>query len=165
MYRQQTLELLFQSNDYLIRKYNRKGSVFQREEPLREEETQIKTKLTRLLAELKTYMITNSLTEDNFLKNICDDIYISLKTLSTNYGAMYTSARLNSQGRQQCYAARHIPDEIQPPPMRDFAAQPAHQLSQFSDNPYATQRTISLMRSCSSNVESSEINQLADCEL
>ena len=56
-------------------------------------------------------MSDNNLNDDSFLKNLCDDIYISHRTLGTTYGAMYATARQTSQGTQRCYTVSHTPED------------------------------------------------------
>jgi hypothetical protein len=72
----------------------------------------IKQLLRAFLEELKKYMEENQLNDDKFLKNLCDDIYISYKTFGTKLGTMFTCARQTSQGTQRCYTSCHIPDDI-----------------------------------------------------
>ena len=70
----------------------------------------LKDKLNDFLIEMKKYMTEYGLENDKLMKNLCDDIYISLRTFGTQYGAMYTCARQTSQGSQRCYTVNHTPD-------------------------------------------------------
>jgi hypothetical protein len=56
-------------------------------------------------------MEVNNADNDKFLKNLCDDIYISYRTIGTKYGSMYTGARQTSQGTQRCYTVTETPDD------------------------------------------------------
>jgi hypothetical protein len=60
--------------------------------------------------EMKTYMQVNNLTDDEFMKNLCDDVYISYRTFGTRYGEMFTLARQSSQGAQRGYNVSQTPD-------------------------------------------------------
>jgi hypothetical protein len=88
MLRQKTLNLLFQAN---------KVSISTREIRL------LREKLRQLFNEIRNYMRLNQLTEDSFMKNLCDDICITYRNIGTSIGNMYISSRLTSQGRQQTY--------------------------------------------------------------
>ena len=48
-------------------------------------------------------MEDNSLNDNAFMKNLCDDIYICIRGLRSELGPMYITARQNSQGRQRSY--------------------------------------------------------------
>jgi hypothetical protein len=78
---------------------------------IKDEETGLKQKLREFFEEIKKYMSDNNLSNDSFLKNLCDDIYISHRTLGTTYGAMYATARQTSQGTQRCYTVSHTPQD------------------------------------------------------
>jgi len=112
IYRQKTLELLFIVKDFLkrrseinvtneeylfgfINESENLNSIF------KEEEKMLREKLSDFLNELKIYMNNNNLNEDKFMKNLCDDIYITGRTFSTRYGGMYISARQTNQGTQR----------------------------------------------------------------
>lgn len=63
----------------------------------------LKSKLKNFLSLMKSYMEKNSLTEDPTFQSLNDDIVIVLQTLGTSFQTMYTSARINSNGREQSY--------------------------------------------------------------
>ena len=62
-----------------------------------------------LFKEIKLYMATNELSEDNFYKRLLDDLYITHLTFGTDCGNMYTCARQSSQGQQRIYSATDTP--------------------------------------------------------
>jgi von Willebrand factor type A domain len=125
IFRQRTLQLMFQVNDYCIKKrkwsYNRNNrniDVFdfintdniEDEETIegidnyfKKESTSLKLKLRDFIAEMKKFMLENNLSDDKFMKNLCDDIYICFRTFDTIYGNMFCTARQTSQGNQRQY--------------------------------------------------------------
>jgi len=121
IYRQRTLQLLYEVNDFCNRKRayetsydtgifnifigNRDDIAF---ETLEDEKKNIKFKLSNLIEEMKKYMSDNHLEEDKVLKNLCDDIYICFRTFGTKFGMMYCTARQTSQGTQRQYTASSI---------------------------------------------------------
>ena len=139
IYRQRTLQHLYIVNDFLKRKNDKKNNrkndikndrkgftldisfcssnnynnkdliVFEEEENL------IKQGLKKFIEEIKTYISVNNLNDDKFLKNLCDDIYISYKTFGTKFGSMYNYARQTSQGSQRCYTVSQTPNNITEP--------------------------------------------------
>ena len=69
-------------------------------------ETKANLNAFRLL--MLNFMKDNQIEEDPIMKMLCDDIYITSKTLGTSVGNMFTCARQTSQGRQQTYACSAI---------------------------------------------------------
>ena len=76
------------------------------------EENVIKQCLRTFMKEMKKYMKDNNLTEDKFMKNLCDDIFICYRTFNTKFGNMYVNARQSSQGSQRYYAVRETPRNL-----------------------------------------------------
>lgn len=126
IYRQRTLQLLYEVNDFCTRKRayetshntgmfshifiaNRDDIGFQ---ALEDEKKNIKLKLSDLIEEMKKYMTDNNLEEDKVLKNLCDDIYICFRTFGTKFGMMYCSARQTSQGTQRLYTTSAITENL-----------------------------------------------------
>jgi uncharacterized protein YegL len=65
-----------------------------------------KMKMTKLFDEMRNiYMSTN----DKFIKMLCDDIHIAMKTIGTRYGQMCISSRQTSQGTQRIYTVNTTP--------------------------------------------------------
>ena len=54
-------------------------------------------------------MSDNDLIDDILLKNLCDDIYISIQTFTTIHGVMYVTSRFESQGSQRAYNVTSVP--------------------------------------------------------
>jgi hypothetical protein len=67
----------------------------------------IKKELQDFQKAILSYM-SGSLEDDEFLKNVCDDINIALMTMRSRNQYMYVSARQSSQGRQQTYNVSDI---------------------------------------------------------
>jgi uncharacterized protein YegL len=114
LYRQRTLELLYEVNNLNKQQKQLKRNIFDTIDnidtftdnpPFLHENKSIKLKLNNLFDELKKYIMENNLENDIMLKRLCDDIYISLRTFGTEYGMMYSTSRQSSQGSQRQYTA------------------------------------------------------------
>lgn len=191
VYRQRTLQYLFRANDYLKKKNvnNKKRVVginnnwflkhcIDDNDLFIADENLLKKELVTFITEMKQYMTDNQLTDDGFMKNLCDDIYICYKTFDTKFGAMYVGARQTSQGTQRGYTVSHTPDDTYdcPPvlqrhnavinscfncdnlPSLDELPILQHELSDFADAPYLTPSSAGLMReiSCGSQQDIDE---------
>ena len=186
IFRQRTLQLLFEVNEFESEKdrkylfdddkysdlnsilnsglniYVNNSNNFNNEEN-NKKECHLKNKLKEFITEIKKYMSENNLKNDCFFKNLCDDIYISYRTIGSKYGKMYTSARHTSQGTQRCY-------NVTQPPIPILRKQLAydytinletidipnddlfHEISNFADTPYLTPQVTQVMRAVSGNI-------------
>jgi hypothetical protein len=63
----------------------------------------LKKELKDFFKNLMSYMEKHDLKEDPFMKNLADDIYISIKTMNTTFEHMYNANRQRSQGAQYNY--------------------------------------------------------------
>jgi uncharacterized protein YegL len=70
--------------------------------------TAIKPKMQELFDEMRLYMRNNDI-NDKFIKMLCDDIHIAMKTIGTRYGEMCISSRQTSQGTQRIYTVNTTP--------------------------------------------------------
>ena len=97
IYRQRTMELLFKATQ----KMNQ------------DEINSLKKELKAFVAEMKEYMKE---TADPLVKNLCDDIVITYRTLGTQFGAMYSCSRQTTQGEERVYNVSDPPtnDEMSP---------------------------------------------------
>jgi AraC-like DNA-binding protein len=183
LYRQRTLQLLYKVNEFCNKK-RQMNNYFIRHRVddnnnnnnnnNNSEKKQLKLKLTNLLEEIKKYMEDNNLNEDKTLKNLCDDIYISYKTLGTMIGNMFCTARLTSQGSQRQYTASNTQtlddlEEISRVPLLfiqnnmvrieddddDEEDHPIlrHEVSDFGDTPYLTPQANHVMREISRTID------------
>jgi uncharacterized protein YegL len=117
VFRQRTLQLMFEVNEYCNKKreldmeFQMPSSIMTtmllpQENPennIIAQRDSIKRKLAAFMEEMKNYMTDNDLMEDKFMKNLCDDIYICYRTFDTRYGNMFCTARQTSQGTQRQY--------------------------------------------------------------
>ena len=128
IYRQRTLQLLFEANEIERRKNDNTDTSInvlsilghkiiddKEHMAIKKDAQQLKQKMREFFEELKKYMNDNHWNEDKFLKNLCDDIFISYQTFGTKFGGMYTSARQTSQGTQRCYTVSQTPKELSDP--------------------------------------------------
>ncbi len=145
IFRQRVLELLYEARveverlkkDDNINNYR----LFRQEENINKNKNKnknnIKKQIKDLVEQIKSYIINNNLTNDNFLKLLCDDLYVAYKTLDNNNGHKYISARQISQGCQQVYTVNYINDNNE------------HELSTVKDSPYRTTNCTNVMRDVS----------------
>jgi uncharacterized protein YegL len=110
VFRQRTLQLMFEVNDYCNKKRQDymewQISLVPQTVPsdnIRLQRDELKRKLSAFMEEMKKFMTDNGLTDDKFMKNLCDDIYVCFRTFDTRYGNMFCSARQTSQGTQRLY--------------------------------------------------------------
>lgn len=90
IYRQQVQSVLFEANQLTGKGYN----II---------EAFKKDKLRDVFRKMRKYMRENDLTEDPFMKVLCDDIIITFQTIGTLRSNYYSTARQSSQGRQRTY--------------------------------------------------------------
>jgi hypothetical protein len=112
--------------------------------------------LTRVLNEfmvsIKKYMEENSLDEDPFMENLCDDIHVATRSMSSRLGSMYLGARVLSQGAQRAYNLTDLTqmdqsdDEVFPEPQ-----ELRHAMSQNPNSVYASPQTIDMMDALSAS--------------
>jgi hypothetical protein len=143
-----------------------------------EDSPNLKDQLNVFLIEMKKYMTENGLENDKLMKNLCDDIYISLRTFGTQFGAMYSSARQTSQGTQRCYTVSHTPearvddfvsrltltrqtnkvyDNVEDLMLDHFANDISqHQVSGLEDSPFLSPSAAQVMRNISRKDEDKE---------
>ena len=76
---------------------------------------QLKEKMKGLLKEMQEFLenshdrIVAATVDSSFIKLLCDDLYICLKTFDTKHSAMFSCARQLSQGSQRAYSATCTP--------------------------------------------------------
>ena len=121
VYRQRTLQHLFAINSYLKGKDSDNPGAHDlftfvtthAENPDGlDEYVVLRNGLRGFIDEMKLFMTERQLMNDNFMRNLCDDIYICYRTFGTKYGTMYATSRQASQGNQRCYTVNHTPDEV-----------------------------------------------------
>jgi hypothetical protein len=102
--------------------------------------------LRNFLEVMQKYMKANDADNDPFMKGLCDDMYLTIKSLGTRYQRMCVGARETSQGSQQCYNVHDFNLDLG----EDYA------LSQTpTNNAYQTPSVLKLMRTCSAPMKRS----------
>ena len=145
IYRQRTLQLLYRVNDYYGKM--KADMSFRMMTPLPtppKEETEkqlLKKELNTLFEEIKKYMEENNLNDDNFLKNLCDDLYICHRTFGTQHGNMFSNARQSSQGTQRIYTASAVHNLSE--------EHDNYEVSAFENTPYMTLQATQVMKDIS----------------
>jgi len=98
MFRQKTLELLFEAKNT-----NELNDI-----------RVVKIKLVEFLNKIKSHIKTKKMEKetDTFYQNLCDDIFITIKTLGTQYSDMYITARERSNANEFAYNIVELPKNI-----------------------------------------------------
>ena len=101
---------------------------------------------------MKNYMKDQGKEEDPFMMGLCDDIYLTIRSLGTFRQKMCIAARETSQGRQQCYNVSDFDFDSVPMAPR---VPLGHTMSRAATNvAYQTPSAIKLMRTCSAPMKS-----------
>jgi hypothetical protein len=130
-YRQRTQQLLFEVNEHNFNKVNsdddplKFNRSYYNYNDTRDDNDdtvdlhnsiQLKEKMKGLLKEMQEYLdnlhntiVTTGTVDSSFIKLLCDDLYICLKTFDTKHSAMFSCARQLSQGAQRAYSATCTP--------------------------------------------------------
>jgi len=108
--------------------------------------------LSDFLEIMKKYMKDQGKEDSPFMMGLCDDIYLTIRSLGTFRQKMCIAARETSQGRQQCYNVSDFDfDSIPMAPRVPLA----HTMSRAVTNTaYQTPSAIRLMRTCSAPMKS-----------
>jgi hypothetical protein len=102
-----------------------------------------RNKMREFLRVMQKYMKKDS---DPFMKGLCDDMYITIRSTGTHHQRMCVGARENSQGSQQCYNVADF--------NLDFDGE--YSLSRTPTNAaYQTPSALKLMRTCSAPMKRS----------
>jgi hypothetical protein len=124
-YRQRTQELMFEVSQHNFNNNNYRSCFNNKydeqiHKQYNDKRILLKEKMTSLLEEMKKYCEPEMESETeikqiddiekNFMKLLCDDIYMCLQTFDTKYGAMYSCSRQVSQGEQRSYSANQAPN-------------------------------------------------------
>jgi hypothetical protein len=178
-FRQKTMALLYDAKQNQQKKYL--PSNLDNEKNDKAQEQIIKKQMSDLLDEMMKYNDDNdNINESKFIKNLCDDIYITRKTFGSSYGMMYSCARQTSQGTQRGYTVNTTPiiSESSLSPTRltrhnnnsgsdlahlfifDEESHGSYKVSNFEDAPYLSPTAMNVMRSIS--VKSNHIDDEKD---
>lgn len=165
-FRQKTMALLYEAKQIQQKKYlhSEKDEADDKEKDKAQEQI-IKRQMGELLDEMMKYN-DDDISNSKFIKNLCDDIYITRKTFGSSYGMMYSCARQTSQGTQRGYTVNTTPTISEPcfSPTRltrhnnnsgsDLANlfhfdNSSYKVSNFEDAPYLSPTAMNVMRSIS----------------
>lgn len=110
--------------------------------------------LDEFMLEMKFYMSENNLDDDEFMKNLCDDIYVSIKSVTTdcsNISRMYLGVRSLSQGRERAYNINNFQDleNASNPISGYYRSLSGHTTSKKNNTSYASQGAADVMRAVS----------------
>jgi hypothetical protein len=81
-------------------------------EQLAKEKVRLQKQMKDFFKIMLDYIEQKDLQSSVFMKTLCDDIYVSIKSFDTSNGMMYATARQTSQGRQQTYTCNTIDIDI-----------------------------------------------------
>jgi hypothetical protein len=167
IYRQRTLELLYDVNIYIKQNKNRNyNRITETDNLFMEQHGNLKVRMISLMEEMKKYMSDNHLDNNKILKNLCDDIYICYQTIDTRYGSMFCTARQTSQGTQRLYTVSEITDNLYYIPILQRQTNSLnlnHTMSDFEDTPYLTPQATQIMREISRpHTNSNENHELSN---
>ena len=73
--------------------------------PVRNKIVKFRSVIRAMFQKMRRFMRENGLINDPLMNMLCDDISVTYKLCGTRNGAMFTSARQTSQGRQTTYTA------------------------------------------------------------
>ena len=96
MFRQRTMELMFNCqkfNEATVHRIN--------------ENKFLKNEMSIFFRQLRGYMRKSNLMMDPFMRLLCEDIVTCYKTMGTDVGHMYTTARQGSQGQQTSFTPKY----------------------------------------------------------
>ena len=107
--------------------------------------------LDEFMLEMKFYMSENNLEDDEFMKNLCDDIYVCIKSVTTecaNISRMYLRTRSISQGRERAYNINNFRDleNASQSIFENYRGLSSHTTSQSNTTTYASQGAANVMR-------------------
>lgn len=120
LFRHRTLVLLFEAmeaeNDRVTKQSDYSSWLNNTDYATAQEEinakvNELKKKMTDLKDEMKKYKDNDASADEKLIKLLCDDLYISYKTLGTAFGQLFISSRQTSQGLQRCYSVNKTPYE------------------------------------------------------
>jgi len=133
MYRQRTLELLADAAKL-------SGNLYATSDNKKEHQTLMRDFRKMLEEYAKEY---TEQADIDYMKQLCDDLYISEKTIHSDKALLYTSARRNAQGRGGSYNITQVEDDY-------FVDEEDYEISRNAMNRTCTSSTQEgIMRQCS----------------
>ena len=135
IYRQKVMELLFET-----------ATLAKKEHAPNEEKNKQKTVLSEFRKQIEAYATEPNIDEETktYLKQLTDDLFISEKTLNSQKALLYTTVRLQAQGREASYNMTQV--EYEEDDQND-----TYRIAQNPLTPHTSNTQGAIMRSCSDN--------------
>jgi hypothetical protein len=89
--------------------------------------------LKTFLSNMEEFIERFNLTDDAFMKTICDDIYIIIRSHNSQLANMYINARQNSQGYQRAYNTTDISELTQNQNYNDYQQSYGQSMDDYDD--------------------------------
>ena len=129
--------------------------------------------LNEFLVEMKGYMESNGLNQDEMMIGLCDDIYVTIRSMTSSLGTMFLEARCSAQGVQRAYNVSDLADlESSQTPQAagwhgmacaaSLPTPPIHSVMQRTTTSNTPAAAAALMRSCTQSGDDDNVDAQAE---